>query len=226
MIRRVKWGRFWTESLRNCEASSVRPVLLLLAACLSVVVLLAACGGDDDDDGGGGAASENIWEADEIGEYPYPVQRFDNEAPSAEGRHFAQGEFPGYNTVQYGTDPPTSGRHIGELVEPGVYDEPVPNEVLVHQMEHGYAIAWYNCAASPALDEAGCSAVRDELGQVVNQALGDGLRAVMTPDTTMTHRIALTAWQYMDTMDEVDEERIRTFLERFECHYDPEGGCS
>src|SRR5687768_16353463 len=126
LIRRVKWGRFWTESLRNCKASGVRRVLLLLAACLSVVVLLAACGGDDDDDDGGGGASGNIWEADEIGGYPYPVQRLDNEAPSAEGRHFAQGELPGYKTVQYGTDPPTSGRHIGELVEPAVYDEPVP----------------------------------------------------------------------------------------------------
>jgi hypothetical protein len=30
----------------------------------------------------------------------------------------------------------------------------------------------------------------------------------------------------MDRMDEVDEERIRTFLETFECHYDPEGGCT
>ena len=97
---------------------------------------------------------------------------------------------------------------------------------MVHQMEHGYPILWYNCTAQPALDEAACTTLRGDLTAIVSAALGDEVRAVMTPDTTMTHRIALTAWQYMDTMDEVDEERIRTFLETFECHYDPEGGCT
>jgi hypothetical protein len=205
----------------------MRPALLVGAMLLAL--LLAACGGDDDDGGGddnAGSDSGNIWEADEIGDYPYPVQRFTNEAPSAEGRHFAQGEFPGYNTVQYGTDPPTSGRHIGELVQAGVYDQPLPNEVMVHQMEHGYPILWYNCSAEPALDESACNSLRSDLTAIVTAALSDEIRAVMTPDTTMTHRIALTSWQYMDTMPEVDEERIRTFIETFECHYDPEGGCT
>ena len=64
-----------------------------------LLLLLVACGGDDDDEGADSGDTGNMWEADEIGDYPYPVQRFPNEAPSAEGRHFMQGEFPGYNTV-------------------------------------------------------------------------------------------------------------------------------
>jgi hypothetical protein len=199
----------------------------MLAATL-LLALFAACGGDDDESASNddAPANDDIWEAPILDDYPYPVQRFTNEAPSADGRHFAQGEFTGYNTVEYGTDPPTSGPHIGELVQMGVYDQPIPNEVMVHQMEHGYPILWYNCAADPALDEAACTQLQTDLAQIVNTAIGDGTRAVMTPDTTMEHRIALTAWQYMDTMDEVDEERIVTFLDKFECHYDPEGGCS
>jgi hypothetical protein len=199
-------------------------MLRILIPITMIALLLSACGGGDDDVER--VESDNIWEAAEITGYPYPVQRFENEAPSEEGRHFSQGEFPGYNTVEYGTDPPTSGKHIGELAQPGVHDQPVPNEVMVHQMEHGYPIIWYNCDAEPAFDAEQCRDLRNALGEIAVAAGGDGIKLVMTPDTTMEHRIALTAWQYMDTMDEVDEERIRTFLETFECNYDPEGGCN
>jgi len=48
----------------------------------------------------------------------------------------------------------------------------------------------------------------------------------MTPDTTMAYRIAITAWQFMDTMPNADEERVGAFIDTFECHYDPEGGCA
>ena len=194
--------------------------LVVVVVAVLGFLLLADIGGGDDD------TRETDYEAAEIGDYPYPVQRFANEAPTAEGRHYAQGEWQGPNTTPYNTDPPTSGKHVGQLVREGVYDAPQPDEVMVHNMEHGYSIVWYNCAAPPALDEAGCTELRSELARIVNQAIAEGFKGIVTPDTTMEYRIALTAWQYMDTMDEVDEERIRTFLERFECHYDPEGGCT
>jgi hypothetical protein len=194
------------------------------AGAFVALVLLAACGGGDD--AASDTAGQTEWTAEVVEDYPYPVQMFENEAPSAEGRHFAQGEFPGYNTVQYGTDPPTSGKHIGQLAQVGVYDEPVPNEVAVHQMEHGYTMVWYNCDAEEPLAAAECTDLRNELSSIVQPAVAEGYHVVMTPDATMEHRLAVTAWQFMDTMDEVDTERLRTFVETFECHYDPEGTCN
>jgi hypothetical protein len=50
----------------------------------------------------------------------------------------------------YNTDPPTSGPHAG-TVRAGFYDEALPDENLVHNLEHGYVIIGYNCST---LEEA------------------------------------------------------------------------
>jgi hypothetical protein len=174
------------------------------------------------DNGNGGGDDE--WFAKPVENYPYPVQMFEAEV-GAEGRHFAAGEFQGYGTAPYGTDPPTSGRHIGELAQASVYETIVPNEVAVHNMEHGFVIVWYNCNAEPAISSEECATLRNNLSSVVQPAIGSGKFVVQTPDSTMDQRIALTAWQFMDVLDEFDAERIQTFIDTFVCHYDPEGSC-
>ena len=201
--------------------------LLAAAAPLAGVTLILACGGGDANDAGGAGASPETtnWSAEPVDGYPYPVQMLPNEAPSAEGRHFGQGEFQGYNTARYGSDPPTSGKHIGQLAQAGVYDQAIPNEVAVHHMEHGYTLVWYNCGAAPPLDAGACTDLRNQLTAIVQPAVANGLHVVMTPDDSMPVRIALTAWQFMDTMSELDQDRVNTFLEAFECHYDPEETC-
>ncbi len=190
---------------------------LLLALAVAVLAAMACSSG-------GGEEGDNRWEADPIGDYPYPVEMLTNEAPSAEGRHYGQGEFQGYNTTTYNTNPPTSGRHIGELVQRGFYDERIPDEVAVHHMEHGYSVVWFNCMAEPALDATQCGELRDELSNLVQQEAGS-FHVIGFPDPEIPQRIALTAWQFMDTMETFEEARVRTFIETFECHYDPEGGC-
>ncbi len=198
-------------------------VSLATFSVVALAVLIAGCGGGGGDRAAG--TSTPNWSAEPVSDYPYPVQMLPNEAPDAEGRHYSQGEFEGYNTAKYGSDPPTSGKHIGQLAQAGVYDQAIPNEVAVHHMEHGYTIVWYNCGAEPPLDSGGCTDLRNQLTAIVQPAVAGGYHVVMTPDDTMTPRIALTAWQFMDTMNEVDQDRINTFLETFECHYDPEGTC-
>jgi hypothetical protein len=150
---------------------------------------------------------------------------FPNEVPGGVGRHFAQGEFQGFGSVDYHTDPPTSGRHVGDFAQQFINEAPVPDEVLVHMMEHGYVVVWYNCGASPALGGEGCATLRSDLTQLVQQAVGQGKAAVLTPDGSMPHRLAVTAWQFMDAFDEYDGQRIQTFIDTFSCRFDPEGGC-
>jgi hypothetical protein len=67
--------------------------------------------------------------------------------------------------------------------------------------------------------------LRNDLSSVVQPAVAGGKLVVMSPHATMEHRIALTAWQFMDVLDEFDAERVQTFIDTFECHYDPENTC-
>jgi hypothetical protein len=144
---------------------------------------------------------------------------FEDEAPApgdtTNPRHVNVGE------ATYNTDPPTSGPHTSQLAPAGLNDLPAPDEVLVHNMEHGYVIAWYNCNAQPILSGEDCAQLRNDIAQ----AIAGNRHAVGMPDTTMEKRIALTAWQFMDAFDEFDAARVQTFIETFECHYDLENTC-
>ena len=48
--------------------------------------------------------------------------------------------------ITYNTDPPTSGTHYPGATEGGFYDSPIPAGNLVHTMEHGGIIIYYNPA--------------------------------------------------------------------------------
>lgn len=65
---------------------------------------------------------------------------------------------PGESLLQSGSDhkpedtklnfqfnPPTSGDHFEPWVTKGFYDEPRADGYLVHSLEHGYVIIWYDC---------------------------------------------------------------------------------
>lgn len=56
------------------------------------------------------------------------------------GIHVKRGE----SHVAYNSNPPTSGPHWGDgTAGPGIHDSEVPDELLVHSLEHGAAILWY-----------------------------------------------------------------------------------
>lgn len=193
-------------------------VLIGLAAALFV----AACGGGDDETPSG----LTIWDAQPLPTYAYPIQMFANEAPEGVVRHFAAGEFQGYGSVHYNTDPPTSGRHVGEFAPNVLNEVAVPDEIAVHMMEHGYVDIWYNCSAMPVLSPNACASLKNSLTQITNEANSAGKHVMLTPDSTMAHHITLTAWQFMDAFDEFDAVRAQTFIDTLNCHYDPENTCS
>lgn len=47
--------------------------------------------------------------------------------------------------VDYKFNPPTSGNHYASWITKGFYDTPRIDGNLVHSLEHGYIIIWYNC---------------------------------------------------------------------------------
>lgn len=48
--------------------------------------------------------------------------------------------------VIYNSNPPTSGPHFPVWAKPGVYDRLLSDGYLIHSMEHGYVIVWYDCS--------------------------------------------------------------------------------
>src|SRR5581483_2784265 len=53
--------------------------------------------------------------------------------------------------VAYNSIPPTSGPHYNDAGAPtpwGIYQDPIQNEVQVHNLEHGGIVIQYSCGAS------------------------------------------------------------------------------
>jgi Protein of unknown function (DUF3105) len=205
-----------------------RQLLGIAAAVVAVLVIgavaLALLGG-----GSGGLDTE----AAPVENYPYPELKMFPPDPGSSivdlpgatsalppgRRHIPVGQ--AYD--DYNSNPPTSGPHTA-TVTPGIYDEPVPKEAVVHNMEHGQVVVWYNCSGgTEPLTSEQCQQLRNDLASVVNES--NGGKVVMTPYPNMDPRIALTAWQFLDAFDEFDADRVRTFVDTFYCHTNLEGFC-
>lgn len=149
-------------------------------------------------------------------EYPFPVQTFEDL-----GRQHLE---PGQTYDFYNSDPPTSGPHAPAPAEWGVHDESVAKEALPHNMEHGGVVIAYDCSAGdPPLDDAACGELRDQLAAFTESARADGKLVLMVPYAGLDRRIALAAWQTLDTFDEFDAARVQAFIDSFERKFNPEG---
>jgi len=82
----------------------------------------------------------------------------------------------------YSTSPPTSGNHYSAPSRTGVHDEPVPDEVQVHNLEHGHVGLHYK-----GVSNAGRAALEDA-------ARGDTTWIFAAPYPAMDAAVAMTAW--------------------------------
>jgi hypothetical protein len=48
---------------------------------------------------------------------------------------------------------------------------------------------------------------------------------LMTPYQDMDHRIALTAWGFLDMFDTFDGTRVKAFIDTFTCNFNVEHFC-
>lgn len=178
----------------------------LIVALAFVLFAVSACGGGDGDD------------SELVTDYPYSIQTFDELGRD----HFAAGQV--YNN--YNSNPPTTGPHASAFDQWGIYEEPQPKEMMVHNMEHAGVIVWYNCeAASNPLTADACAQLKNNLAAIVQPEIASGTKIVMTPYANMPNHIALTAWRHLDTFDDFDGQRVQTFIDTFECRFDPEHFC-
>jgi hypothetical protein len=81
----------------------------------------------------------------------------------------------------------------------------LPDEQIVHNLEHGHVIISYDCSK---LDD--CEAVKADLRQVVERFQRWKVVAVSRENADAA--IALTAWGRIDKLETYDEDRIVTFV--------------
>lgn len=116
----------------------------------------------------------------------------------------------------YNSDPPTSGAHAGTVRE-SFYDVAPPDENLVHNLEHGYVILWYNCST---LDDAQCTTLKTQVKGLLERASSLALTAnvkklIAVPRNSQKTLLALTSWGRLYELTAFDETRMLEFISDF-----------
>lgn len=113
-------------------------------------------------------------------------------------------------------EPPSSGRHIGQVVPSGVFDVMIDPRFTMHNMEHGYVVAHYNPDAPADQIEA-----LKEWGQAAID--GDFPKVVVTPyygEIADGANFSFTAWHFRQTCDTFSADVADVFTR---AHYDIDG---
>lgn len=135
-------------------------------------------------------------------------------------RHVDLNNDDGDDIVDYNSVPPTSGDHWSIQERCGFFNNPVPDERIVHNLEHSNIVISYNLP-----NQADVDALKD-----VYNELDEGWRVhftVVRPyDEIAEGQVALSAWGVVDVMDGVNKERIERFFEHYVGRLGPEGAIS
>jgi peptidylprolyl isomerase len=177
-------------------------------------VALASCGGNDDSNKGFQATATRQARATAA---PSGTAAATDGLPGVAFRTNGNAHInPGDAHGEYFSNPPTSGWHFVELPKPGIYETALAPEDVPHFMEHGGVWVLYNCPTP-------CTELVNQLIPIVNQATQANKPVALAPYTTMEKKIALVAWRRLDTLDAFDETRVKTFIDKMVCQYNPEG---
>lgn len=110
--------------------------------------------------------------------------------------------------VVYHTDPPTSGDHYPVPQDGGFFDAPIDPRYLVHSMEHGGIIIYYN-PATVTQDQ------QMHLKELAAQHPGSFSQVVVVPRNDPTYPVILTAWTHWLRLTAYDQSRIDGFVTLF-----------
>lgn len=100
----------------------------------------------------------------------------------------------------YNSNPPTSGSHLAQPADWGVYTESLPDEKLIHNLEHGGI--WISYKDIDA----------DTLSKLTAIAKANPGSVIMAPRPTDDSKIALASWGRLEKLDSYDEGKILDFI--------------
>lgn len=120
--------------------------------------------------------------------------------PDEGNPHITAGQRASYNTT-----PPTSGPHYDTPASWGIHAQQVEDEVIVHNLEHGGIVVFYNNLSSDDLSK---------LTTLVKQlSNGQYRKMILEPYAQLTDaKVALSAWTWQLKLVGYDETQIVKFV--------------
>jgi hypothetical protein len=120
--------------------------------------------------------------------------------PDQGSEHIPRGKpHPAYNS-----NPPTSGWHNPESGPPGAYREEIPDELLVHNLEHGCIWVSYKDSKDA-----------DLVAKLEGLAAQYPTSIVLTVRSKNDSAIAVAAWRRLLKLEKYDEGQIVQFVKMF-----------
>jgi hypothetical protein len=144
-----------------------------------------------------------IW----AGAQPAPGREDWEVIPTQEGIHIESGA----SYEPYNSDPPTSGYHYLTPVKPanaGFYEEALPDENMVHSLEHGYVMIWYDCGS---VSDTECTTMKEGIKNVIDAT--ETFKVIAMPRENMATPIIAVSWGMMYKQEALDEEGLIAFVE-------------
>ncbi len=122
--------------------------------------------------------------------------------PPNEGR----GDVSPGQVVRYQGDPPTSGLHDRKWIDSGVYERIQNRMKLVHSLEHGTIVVYYD-TADPATWE-----VLNDWADLYDYPRGG---IVLAPKPGLREAIVLTAWTRLLHLEPFDADAAAAFIDTY-----------
>lgn len=115
-------------------------------------------------------------------------------------------------TIEYPFEPPVGGRHwpATEVRDAGFYEETQPYEALVHNLEHGHVVIYYD--ENALSDDA-----ENSLREFAAAHTGDFTSVVVVPNPKDDPKssFVLTAWGHRLRMSDYNPRIVRAFLAEY-----------
>ena len=157
--------------------------------------------------GAAGTAGGNLGSAGSGGSSSGACQQISEAHPPASATHLAM-----CSDVTYDSNPPSGGNHYGVWAAFQSYDFAVPDGFLVHALEHGAVVFWYNCPDGCADEVAQAEAMINALPlDPLCAGLGTPRRTVLVPSPKLDARWAASAWGFLEKADCFDADALRSF---------------
>ncbi|PSP86011.1 hypothetical protein BRC96_00275 [Halobacteriales archaeon QS_6_64_34] len=112
--------------------------------------------------------------------------------------------------IDYAQSPPLSGPHYETPTEGGFYEEPQPAGNIVHALEHGAVVIYYD---ESAIDESARTSLREFAA--THNGRWRSVIVVPNPNESAESDYVLTAWRHRMDMDSYDARTVFEFLSEF-----------
>lgn len=108
---------------------------------------------------------------------------------------------PAATEVDYQTNPPTSGSHLGQAEEWGIYDEEIDDKAGVHNLEHGGIWISYKDISDEEIS------FLEEIGKQNSQS------TVVSPRSSNDDKIVVASWGKLMRLESVDKALIQKYID-------------